>query len=86
MIAFRRSTGLDNLLVIASLNNQHFGDYAIQTESWRLPDGAWREMFNSNASAYGGDNFGNGGRDLQVTNGRVVVSVPANGLVILARS
>jgi 1,4-alpha-glucan branching enzyme len=86
VIAFRRSTGLDSLLVIASLSNRPFGDYAIQTESSRLPDGAWRELFNSDAAIYGGDNVGNGGRDVQVTNGRLEVSVPANGFIVLARS
>jgi 1,4-alpha-glucan branching enzyme len=46
-IAFRRFAGNNDLLIVASLNNGAFEDYVIQTEPARLPDGAWRDLFNS---------------------------------------
>ena len=85
VIAFRRSAGLDELLIVASLNNQPFESYAIQTDSWRLPDGNWRELFNSDAAIYGGNDFGNFGADLPVANGRIQLRVPANGFVVLEK-
>ena len=85
VIAFRRSTGSDELLVVASLNNQSFASYAIQTEAYRLPDGAWRELFNSDAQLYGGRNVGNGGADLPVAGGRLSLCLPASGFIVLAK-
>jgi 1,4-alpha-glucan branching enzyme len=86
VIAFRRSTGTDEILVVASLNNHVLDGYVIQGEPGRLPAGAWREVLNSDAAIYGGDNVGNLGADLPATDGRIVVRIPANGLVVLARS
>ena len=64
LIAFTRSAGADYLLVVASLRNQPFLDgYIIQTDASRLPDGSWREVFNSDAANYGGNNIGNFERD-----------------------
>jgi len=85
VIAFTRLAGTDNLLFVASLNNQPFGDYVIQSDPARLPDGAWRESFNSDAAIYGGSNVGNAGADLPVTNGRIQLFLPANGIVALAK-
>lgn len=86
VIAFTRLAGTDNLLFVASLNNRFFGSYVIQTDPSRLPDGNWRELFNSDAAIYGGGNVGNAGGDLPVTNGRIQLCVPANGIVALAKT
>ena len=85
VISFRRAAGVDELLVVASLNNRPFTDYAIKTDPSRLPDGAWRELFNSDAELYGGQNFGNAGADLPVAGGMLHVRVPSNGFVVLAK-
>lgn len=85
VIAFTRLAGTDNLLVIASLNNQFFGTFVIQTDPSRLPDGNWRELFNSDAAIYGGGNVGNAGGNLPATNGRIQLCLPANGVLVLAK-
>jgi 1,4-alpha-glucan branching enzyme len=83
LIAFTRSAGSEKLLIIASLRNQPFLDgYVIQTDPWRLPDGSWRETFNSDALEYGGRGIGNFGADVPAVGGRFQVRVPANGLLI----
>ena len=85
-IAFRRSTGSDDLLVVASFSNRIFDGYAIQSDARRLPDGSWRELFNSDAALYGGDNVGNLGADVPAAEGRIQVRLPANGLVVFGRA
>jgi 1,4-alpha-glucan branching enzyme len=85
VIAFTRFAGSDQLLVIASLNNSSFSEYVVQTDAWRLPDGTWREVFNSDAALYGGANTGNAGAGLPVTNGSIQVVLPANGFVVFEK-
>jgi 1,4-alpha-glucan branching enzyme len=86
VIAFRRATGSDELLLIASFNNRVLEQYVVQTDAWRLPDGAWRELFNSDAAIYGGANVGNLGADLPAIGGRIRLRIPANGLLVLQRT
>jgi 1,4-alpha-glucan branching enzyme len=87
VIAFTRRAGNDELLVIASLNNSPFlNGYIIeQPDTSRLPAGAWREVFNSDSSDYGGQSIGNFGAGVPVVNGRIQVRLPANGFLILHR-
>jgi 1,4-alpha-glucan branching enzyme len=86
LIAFTRLAGTENLLVVASLRNEPFLDgYVIQTDAWRLPDGSWREIFNSDATVYGGNGIGNFGADVPARGGRLQVRVPANGLLIFQK-
>jgi 1,4-alpha-glucan branching enzyme len=86
VIAFTRLSGSDQLLVVASFSNGPFlNGYIIQTEPWRLPDGAWLEIFNSDATVYGGQNNGNLGAALPGNSGRIEVRLPANGFVICQR-
>jgi 1,4-alpha-glucan branching enzyme len=86
LIAFTRSAGGDRLLVVASLRNQPFADgYVIQTDPARLPDGLWREIFNSDAAIYGGSNLGNFGADISVSAGRFQARVPANGVLVFQK-
>jgi 1,4-alpha-glucan branching enzyme len=86
VIAFTRSAGTDRLLVIASLRNEPFLDgYVIQTDLSRLPDGSWREVFNSDASLYGGHDIGNFGTDVPAIGGRIQVRISANGFLIFQK-
>ena len=85
VIAFRRETGSDELLVVASLNNHSFGSYDIVSDASRLPDGQWCEVFNSDAAAYGGSNVGNGGGCAYASNGHVQLCIPANAFIVLAK-
>lgn len=86
VIAFTRFAGSDELLVIASLNNSPFPEYVVQTEAWRLPDGAWREVFNSDAGLYGGSNSGNNGANLSASGGRIQITLPANSFLVFAKT
>jgi 1,4-alpha-glucan branching enzyme len=86
VIAFTRSAGSDELLVIATLSNSSFAEYVVQTDSWRLPEGHWREVFNSDAGIYGGTNSGNNGATLSVSSGRIQVTLPANSFLVFAKT
>ena len=86
IIAFTRRQGEEELLVVASLNNHPFPDgYVLQSEPYRLPEGAWQEIFNSDSSTYGGNNVGNYGTAVWCENGRVQLRIPANGFVVFQR-
>ena len=86
VIAFTRSSQGGQLLVLASLNDAPFANgYAIGTDASRLPAGGWREIFNSDASIFGGDNVGNGGATLQAANGWIDAVIPAHGFVMFEK-
>jgi 1,4-alpha-glucan branching enzyme len=86
VIAFTRSAATQQLLILASLNDNPFDQgYFISTDSWRLPAGGWRETFNSDAPTYGGDNVGNGNAILQVSGGQINAVIPAHGFVVLEK-
>jgi 1,4-alpha-glucan branching enzyme len=83
MFAFRRWSSGDDMLVIGSLSNWAFrGGYRFQDT--RIADGQWREVFNSDAAAYGGTDLRNGGAIASV-GGVITVNVPANCLIVLQR-
>ena len=83
ILAFRRFEGGEDLLVIVSLNNRAFADgYVLRSAG--LSDGRWREIFNSNAPAYGGGGLGNDGA-LDAVGGALTVRLPANAAVVLQR-
>ncbi len=85
VIAFRRWDDTEDFLIVASLNNSPFADgYTI--ENSRLPDGSWREIFNSDADFYGGDGVGNFGTNIPSNAGSIRVVIPANGFVVLVKS
>ena len=87
VIAFTRTAPGENLLVLASLNDSPFGSgYAIATDPSRLLTGEWREVFNSDATIYGGANVGNGGAVLPVNNGQVYAIIPAHGFVVFDKA
>jgi 1,4-alpha-glucan branching enzyme len=85
LIAFHRwDNHGDDLLVVASLNNHPFDQGYVFYDS-RIPDGGWREIFNSDATAYGGDNAGNSSGTLAASRGRFEAVIPAKGLIVFQR-
>jgi 1,4-alpha-glucan branching enzyme len=86
VIAFTRRAGGNDLLIVASLNNSAFDNsYSLETDPERLPAGSWREIFNSDAALYGGNNIGNAGAALPCQNGRIDIVIPANGVLVFQR-
>ena len=86
VIAFTRRLFGEDLLVIASLNNTAFADgYVIATDQGRLPNGQWREIFNSDGVAYGGGNMGNLSAALPASGGRIQVRLPAHSILVFRR-
>jgi 1,4-alpha-glucan branching enzyme len=87
VIAFTRTAPNQNLLVVGSLNDTPFvSGYIISTDPSRLPAGGWKEVFNSDATVYGGANIGNRGAVLPVANGQINTVIPAHGFVVLAKA
>ncbi len=82
IIAFLRTDGVDRFLVVASLNNQAFApNYWIQTD--RLAAARWQEVFNSDASIYGGRNVGNGAGFIDSTPSGMGLIIPSNAFLVL---
>jgi 1,4-alpha-glucan branching enzyme len=87
VIAFTRTGGAQQLLVVGSLNDSPFVQgYEIATDPSQLASGGWQEVFNSDASIYGGANVGNAGATLQAANGQIDTVIPAHGFVILQKT
>jgi 1,4-alpha-glucan branching enzyme len=86
VIAFKRWSAGEEVIVVASLNDAPFDrGYVIQKDPVAIPDGGWKEIFNSDAAAYGGSDVGNAGAVIPSSGGRIEVVIPANGFVVLAR-
>jgi 1,4-alpha-glucan branching enzyme len=84
VLAWRRWGEGEDYLVLASLNNHPFRDgYTIANP--RLPDGRWREVFNSDSNRYGGDNVVNNGAVIPASGGDLHAVIPANGVIVLKR-
>lgn len=84
VVAFRRWSGEEELLVVASLNDRAFTEGYALTHP-RLSAGAWQEVFNSDAEVYGGANRGNLGGRLYAQGERLSMVLPARGLLVLRR-
>ncbi|MCX5893809.1 MAG: alpha amylase C-terminal domain-containing protein, partial [Deltaproteobacteria bacterium] len=75
---------VETYLVVVSLNDRAFpAGYWIPTTS--LGVAGWREVFNSDASIYGGRNVGNSGQVIQSAGSGINLVIPANGLVVFHR-
>lgn len=86
VIAFKRWSGEDQLIVVASLNNTSFASgYLIEKDLLAIPNAGWKEIFNSDAAIYGGQNMGNGGAIVFSDEGRLNVVIPASGFVVLVK-
>jgi 1,4-alpha-glucan branching enzyme len=85
VLAFHRWDANAEFLVAGSLSNQPFASgYWLSTD--RIGEGAWREVFNSDAAAYGGWNVGNGGATILAANGAINVVLPASGIIVLQKA
>jgi 1,4-alpha-glucan branching enzyme len=86
VIAFKRWSGDEQVIVVGSLNNTPFNSgYVIEKDLLGIPNGSWKEVFNSDAAIYGGQNVGNAGAAIPSFDGRLNVVIPANGFVVLVR-
>ncbi|WP_163999273.1 alpha-amylase family glycosyl hydrolase [Pyxidicoccus caerfyrddinensis] len=84
VLAFRRWSGSEEFLVVASLNDSPFSQ-GYELVNPRLGSGAWKEVFNSDAERYGGRNLGNLGATLSPRGDSLRVVLPARGLVVFQR-
>jgi 1,4-alpha-glucan branching enzyme len=83
VIAFKRWNGSEEVVIAASLNNVPFANgYVIEKDVLAIPDAGWKEIFNSDAASYGGQNVGNAGAIIPSGQGRLNVAIPANGFVV----
>jgi 1,4-alpha-glucan branching enzyme len=85
LIFFHRWGGGEDFLVVASLNNRPFNNPSYSFRADRIPSGRWREIFNSDGAAFGGDNVGNLGRTIENAMDWFECVVPANGAVVFQR-
>ncbi len=84
VIAFRRWNDEQSFLVVASLADTPYPNgYLIRSD--RIEPGHWNQVFNSDASIYGGDNTGNGNESILCVDGVIEVVVPFAGFVVLAQ-
>jgi 1,4-alpha-glucan branching enzyme len=83
VLAFTRWHDQESILVVASLNDQPFTDgYYIRHPA---VGGRFREIFNSDAAIYGGNNIGNLGATVDGDGDGLRVVIPANAVVVLQR-
>lgn len=83
VVAFHRWALGEDILVVGSLSNWAFRD-GYRLQSTNIPDGRWREVFNSDAPAYGGGGLLNQG-DLVSQGGTLTINIPANSVMVLQR-
>jgi len=85
VIAFRRKSGDEEVIVVGSFNNSAFqSGYVIQNDLLR-PNAGWQEIFNSDAGIYGGQNVGNAGSTIAAVDGLLNVVIPAAGFVVFQK-
>lgn len=86
VLAFKRWSGAEQVIVVASFNNAPFANgYGIEKDTLAIPDVWWKEVFNSDAAIYGGQNVGNRGATLASHQGRIDVVIPANGFLVFVK-
>jgi 1,4-alpha-glucan branching enzyme len=86
VIAFKRWSGNEEVIIIVSLNNTSFDSgYVIEKDLLAIPNAEWKEIFNSDAAIYGGQNVGNWGSTFSSAQGRLNVVIPANGFALFAK-
>jgi len=86
VIAFKRWSGDEEVIIVASLNNTSFANgYLIEKDLLAIPNAGWKEIFNSDAAIYGGQNIGNLGTIVSSNQGRLNVVIPASGFVVFIK-
>jgi 1,4-alpha-glucan branching enzyme len=86
LVAFRRENGFGEVLLIVV----HLGDSQFAEVRYNLPLGddpaSWREIFNSQATDYGGDGqAGNSSAEIWPDDNQLPVQIPAWSLLIFKR-
>jgi 1,4-alpha-glucan branching enzyme len=86
VIAFKRWSGDEEVIIVASLNNTSFANgYVIEKDLLAIPNAGWKEVFNSDAAIYGGQKMGNGGAIIPSNQGRLNVMIAASGFVVFVK-
>jgi 1,4-alpha-glucan branching enzyme len=85
VLAFKRWSSNEEVIIIASFNNTGFNNYVIEKDLLAIPNAHWKEVFNSDAAIYGGQNIGNEGAIIASNQGRLNVVIPANGFVVFVK-
>jgi 1,4-alpha-glucan branching enzyme len=86
VIAFKRWSGDEEVLIAASLNDAAFEHgYMIEKDETAIPSAGWKEIFNSDSAIYGGQNVGNRGATVSSAGGSLSVVIPAAGFVVFAK-
>ncbi len=84
VLAFRRWTDLEELLVVVSLNNHPQNDYALEHPT--IVAGSWQAVMNSDSVLYGGSTEAVlASQRFKSETGKMPISLPANSLVVLKR-
>ncbi len=86
VLAFVRDEPTEQLLIVASLNNAAYSNGYLMPAGPLLPDGSWREIFNSDAAVYGGEGVGNFGSVVRSGQGQIQIVIPANGFLIFSKT
>ena len=73
----RKGASGDTFVVITQMNGENRSGYPIP-----LPEGQWQEVFNTDATDYGGDGFGNAGATVS---GRASLNLPGGGTIVLRK-
>jgi 1,4-alpha-glucan branching enzyme len=81
VLAFRRIAAGAECLVVACLADRPF-EHGYELVSDGLPDRAWKEILNSDAALYGGDNVGNLGATIASGGRRLRITLPAHGALV----
>jgi 1,4-alpha-glucan branching enzyme len=85
ILAFRRRHGDEEFLVVGSFNNLAFAS-GYEMTGIDLPGTRWREVFNSDAASFGGQNVGNGGATIPVVGRTFRAALPARGLIVFQKT
>lgn len=86
VMAFKRWSAGEEVIVVASLNNApYLAGYVLQKDRLAIPDALWKEVFNSDAAIYGGQNVGNAGAFIPSHGGQIDVIVPASGFLVFVK-
>jgi 1,4-alpha-glucan branching enzyme len=82
VVAFeRKGPSGDAFVVITHLDDQTKENYQVP-----LPEGNWKEVFNTDAEVYGGNNVGNGGGVVTSRPGQPAsLTLPAGGTLVLKK-
>jgi 1,4-alpha-glucan branching enzyme len=58
---------------------------SVKKDSMAIPDAGWREVCNSDAAIYGGQNIGNFGGTISSHGSQFAANIPANGFVVFVK-